>query len=241
MRRAPSLALRVALTVIAASTQPAAQTRDTATLYSQDGSPVPLFAFERVVRAEGDDTEVEVWFRDPAGDLALHERVVYQRGSLVRYESHQHQVNEVYVLSVVDGRALFEVTRNGETRASDEEWTMNTVIIDQLPDYIRTHWDLLMQDEELPIRFVVMFRGDIVGFKVSLRERIARDGRPAVVLRLRPGNFFVRWFVDAVDLTFSDDDRRTLLEVNGRAPVKRLDGDDWVDFRGRMVWNGAAP
>ncbi len=241
MRRPFALSLHVALAVLASSTQLGTETRETASLYSGDGSAVALFTFERAARTVGDDTEVEVWFRDADGGLALYERVVYERGAVARYESHQHQVDERYVLEVVDDRALFEVTRDGETRESDDEWTSNTVIIDQLPDYVRTHWDLLMMGEEVPIRFVVMFRGDIVGFKIARHERIERDGRPAVVFRLRPGNFFVRWFVDAVDLTFSDDDRRALLEVIGRTPVKRLDRDDWVDLEGRMVWDAPAP
>lgn len=241
MRRPFSLILHVALAVLASSTQLGTGTRETATLYGEDGTGAPLFSFERVARTERNDTQVEVWFRDPTGRVALHERVVYRRDAVVRYESRQRQVDELYVLSVVDGRALFEVTRDGETKERDEAWTANTVIIDQLPDYIRTHWDRLMMGAEVPIRFVVMFRGDIIEFKISLRDEIERDGRPAVVLRLRPGNFFVRWFVDAVDLTFSDDDRRALLEVNGRAPVKRLDGDAWVDFDGRMVWDVPAP
>ena len=241
MRRPFALSLHVALAVLASATQLGNETRETASLYGEDGSAAPLFTFERAARTVGDHTEVEVRFRDADGGLALYERVVYERGSVARYESHQHQVDERYTLNVVDDRALFEVTRDGETRETDEEWSANTVIIDQLPDYIRTHWDLLMMGEEVPIRFVVMFRGDIVGFKIALREVIERDGRPAVVFRLRPGNFFVRWFVDAVDLTFSDDDRRALLEVIGRTPVKRLDGDEWVDFDGRMVWHAPAP
>ncbi len=241
MLRPISLTVQVALALFVSSTQLGTGTRETATLYGAGSAGAPLFSFERVARTERGDTQVEVWFQDAAGGLALYERVFYEDGAVARYESHQHQVDERHVLRVVDDRALFEVTRDGETRESEEEWTANTVIIDQLPDYIRTHWDLLMTSEELPIRFVVMFRGDIVDFKVSMRDKIERDDRPAVVFRLRPANFFVRWFVDAVHLTFSNDEPRALLQVDGRAPVKRLDGDDWVDFEGRMVWDAPPP
>ena len=211
-----------------------AQTGKVYPLEGDNGDPV--YTFERVSHTVGRQTTVEVWFRDLEGNDALYEKVIYDRGRVVRCDSYQNQVGEHYVLHVADGRAVFSISRDDNTSRSEEAWTPNTVIIDELPEYIRHHWDTLMRGDDLQIRFVVMFRGETVGFTIYKERTTTWNDQPAVAIRLKPSNFFIALFVRPVELIFRDDDRKTLLETVGRLPVKKRQGSKWVDFSGRLVW-----
>ena len=143
-----------------------AQEIQTATVYPVDGeTPEPLYTFERVKTSDGARDRVEVWFRDLEGNVALHDAVVYENGEVVSYTSDQRQIAERYTLGVVGDRATFLVDKDGETSQSEEDWTQDTLIVDEVPAYIRQHWDTLMDGDDVTFRFAVMFRGDVVGFQ----------------------------------------------------------------------------
>ena len=217
---------------------PAAQETQTATVYPvDDETSVPLYTFERVSTSDGTQERVEVWFRDLDGTVALHDAVVYEDGEVVSYDSDQRQIGERYTLRVVEDRAVFVIDKDGETSLSEEDWTQDTLIVDEVPAYIREHWDTLDQGADVTFRFAVMFRGDVVGFRVSKQETRSQGEDRSLVFRLSPSNFFIRWFVQPVDMVFRDDDEKTLLEIIGLVPVKRRDGSEWKDFTGRLVWD----
>ena len=221
---------------LAAQTGPAGR----ASVFAHEGdASQPLFTFERTTDTKNGQTVAYVRFRDPTGDVAVTERVTYARESVLRHELVQHQVDERYVLTVSGDDAVFEIERNGEMSRTRREWTADTLIVDQIRPHVAAHWNRLMRGEEISFRLVALTRARIVRFTLKRRETTEQGGRPAVVIRMQAGNVFVRWFAPEIDMVFADGGR-TLLESRGPLPVKIKRGNGWVDFDGRMVWDGAS-
>ena len=220
---------------LALLTQPAVVER--ATIFPLEGNPTPaLFSFERTITPTAHGHVVEVWFRDPQGQLAVYEKVTYENDAVLRYESVQHQIGERYVLTVMGDQAVLETERADGMTRSVHEWTDDTLTLDQIASYVQQHWDTLMSGEEVSFRLVALSRARIVRFKITYREHRVHEGQPAVLLRMEAGNLFVRWFAPEIDLVFADDDDRRFLESRGLLPVKVSRGDEWEDLVGRLVW-----
>jgi hypothetical protein len=208
----------------------------TANVYSLNPKSVePLFWFERRAQSAGSQTVVDVWFRTHDGQIALHEKVIYEREKVIQYDSFEDQIDEHYAMRAAGGEVSFVITRGHNVTRSSDRWTNETRIIDEIPDYIRKHWSALLAGETLQIRFVVMFRGEIIPFRIYKQATIDQDGTPAVVIRLRPSNWIIAKFVRPVDLLFRNDEPRTLVEMTGPLPVKIQRGSKWVDLDGRLA------
>ena len=177
-----------------------------------------------------------MWFLDPQGQIAVHEKVTCDDRAVVRYDSVQHQLGERYLLEVAGDKAVLEVERDGEISRSEHEWTDDTLAIDQIPLYVHEHWDASMRGNEVGFRLVALNRGRIVRFKIKKRDRATYDNQPTVVLRMKAGNVFVRWLASEIDLVFADDADKTFLKSRGLLPVKVRRGDEWEDLEGRLVW-----
>jgi hypothetical protein len=232
------LAARFAGAVILVSSAALGPQVSTASVYSLDPRSVnPLFWFERRAQSTGTQTVVDVWFRTADGETALHERVIYERENVIQYDSFEYQIDEHYAMRRAGGRVSFLVTRGNNVTRSSDRWTDETRIIDEIPDYIRKHWSALLAGETLQIRFVVMFRGEIIPFQIYKQATIDQNGTLAVVIRLRPSNWIIARFVRPVDLLFRSDERRTLVEMTGPLPVKIQRGSKWVDLDGRLALN----
>jgi hypothetical protein len=226
-----------AILISAAALEPQVST---ARVYSLDSESVdPVFTFERRSESAGSQTVVSVWFRTRSGEIALYEKVIYERGRVVQYDSSEYQINEHDAMRTVGGQIAFTIKRDNRVTTSSEPWTDETRIIDEIPDYIRQHWSALLAGETLHIHFVVMFRGETIPFRIYKERTAEYNGKPAVVIRLRPSNWIVARFVRPVDLLFRSDERRTLLEINGTLPVKIRRGSKWVDLDGRLVWDSS--
>ena len=220
---------------LALLTQPAVVER--ATIFPVEGNPATvLFEFERTITPTARGNVVEVWFRDPQGQIAVYEKVTYENDVVLRYESVQHQIGERYVLNVMGDQAVLEIEQEGRMTRSTHEWTDDTLTIDFIASYVNQHWDRLMSGDEVSFRLVALSRDRIVRFKIKYREHLVREGQPAVLLRMEAGNRFVRWFAPEIDLVFADDADRSFLESRGLLPVKVLRGDEWEDLVGRLVW-----
>ena len=196
----------------------------------------PLFTFERRVSISAGQTVVDAQFRDREGQIAGTKRVTYAGRAVVRYELVQHQVEERYVMTVAGDDAMFEVERNGKTSRIRRDWTPDTLTVDQIRSHVAASWDRLMRGEEISFRFVALSRSRIVRFTLKHETAPTRDDRPAVVLRMRAGNFFVRRLAPQIELVFTADGK-TLLESRGPLPVKVRRGKTWVDLEARLVWN----
>ena len=220
---------------LALLTQPLVVER--ATIFPLEGNPTTaLFGFERTVTPTARGDVVEVWFRDPQGQIAVYEKVTYENDAVHRYEFVQHQIGERYVLNVMGDQAVLEVEHEGRVTRSAHEWTDDTLTMDQIASYVNQHWDRLMSGEAVSFRLVALSRGRVVRFKITYREHRVHEGQPAVFLRMEAGNLFVRWFAPEIDLVFADDDDRSFLESRGLLPVKVLRGGEWEDLVGRLVW-----
>ena len=204
---------------------------------SARGQPTTaLFDFERTITPSDLGEVVEVWFRDPQGQIAVYEKVTYEDDAVLRYESVQHQIGERYVLNVMGDQTALETEKEGGTTRSTHKWTDDTLTVDQIASYVNQHWDRLLRGDEVSFRLVALSRDRIVRFKIKYREHRVHEGQPAVLFRMEAGNLFVRLFAPEVDLVFADSDDRNFLESRGVLPVKVASGDKWEDLVGRLVW-----
>jgi hypothetical protein len=208
-----------------------------ATVVARDGDlSASLFSLERTVTTADGRTVAAVRFMDPTGHVVATERVTYVGENVVEAELEQRQVDERHVMTVSDGDAWFEAVRDGKTSRTRRDWTPDTLTIDQLPSFVTSQWDRLIDGEEVAFRLVALDRARIVRFRLMHRGETTHLGRPAAALRMEAESMFVRWLAPEVDLVFSADGR-TLLESRGPLPVKVRDGGDWVDVDASLVWD----
>ena len=143
---------------------------------------------------------MEVWFRDPQGQIAVYEKVTYENDAVLRYESVQHQIGERYLMDVMGDQAVLEIEREDMMTRSAHEWTDDTLTMDQITSYVKQSWDRLMSGDEVSFRLVALSRARIVRFKIKYLEHRVHEGQPAVLLRMEADNLFVRWFAPEIDL-----------------------------------------
>ena len=208
-----------------------------ASVIARDGDlSAPLFSLERTETTADGRNVAAVRFMDPTGHVVATERVTYVGGNVVAAELEQRQVDERHAMTVVGGDAWFEAVRDGKTSRTRRDWTSDTLTIDQLPSFVTSQWDRLIDGEEVAFRLVALDRARIVRFRLIHRGETEHLGRPAAALRMEANSMFVRWLAPEVDLVFSADGR-TMLESRGPLPVKVRDGGGWVDLDARLVWD----
>ena len=99
-------------------------------------------------------------------------------GVVVGADLEQRQVDERYVMTVSDGEAWYEFVRDGKTLRTRRDWTSDTLTIDQLPSFVTSQWDRLIDGGEISFRLVALGRVRILRFRLTYRGEIANLGRP---------------------------------------------------------------
>jgi hypothetical protein len=174
-------------------------------------------------------------YTDMEGKEIVFESAEYAGGALKRYVFKQRQIEQEGMYEVQGDKGLFTLKKHDKKKGEVVETAKKdiepeTVVIDQLIDKMRDKWAQLMKGEDYDFRFVVVFNKDIYGFEVFKDREAEYGGKPAVVFKMKPRNFFISMFVKPLYLTFEKEGAHRLLEVDGRMPIKRFHDGDYDDI-----------
>ncbi len=200
-----------------------------------------LFHFRRTAERTGNDINVTRTYTYPNGRTAAVEKVTYRDRGLISYELFEKQIG-AHGKAVIQGNAetgtgkiSLEYVKDGETHTGEEELVGRTVVNDNIVPYLLAHFDQLMQGEEVPLQYIVVPRTRTVGFNLVKSGDATWQGRPAVIIKMIPSNFFIRLVVDPIYFTV-DNDSRQVVKYEGRTTPKIKEDGEWKDLDGVMVF-----
>lgn len=185
-----------------------------------------LYQLERKETLTQGKRTVDDIFKDPKGDVVATENFVYEGDNLKSYRLKHTQTG-------VDGKVTIEgktVTFTLGSKTWTEDYESNMICKNQIVSYLHKHWGELVSGETIPIRLLVVDRGETVGFKFFKIEETTYQEKPAITVKMKPSSIVIAALVDPLIFTFEKDADHKLLEVNGRVlPKKRVDGE-WADL-----------
>ncbi len=184
------------------------------TVFARGGAVAPLFRYQRRVRDDGALRVSTHLTLDGVGDPLIVQRATHDADyGLRRFETHQAQTGATGILTVADGVATFNVTRDGVTRTRAERVEGPVVVGPTLFGAVLRHWDTLVTGESVRVRFADVERLRTFPFDVRLHEA----GSDATTFSIAAASALVRMAVPEMRLVF-DTPSRTIVRYEGLVP-----------------------
>lgn len=202
-----------------------------------EGPPV-YTQTSRYTSLPGGRTRAVTVIRDPERAVVVSETAVYQ-GSRIESQSYSDfQSNQQHELDVRGRRALFS-TRSllGPGPAQEDEKTIGPDFLSgpAIEPFLREHWEELMQGKGVRCQLVALPRHDTYGFEFSVRGTGETDGRPAVMIDLKPTGALTSMAVHPIHLIVDLRERRFLRWI-GRTPLQIERGGDSEPLDAEVVF-----
>ena len=191
-------------------------------LYTQD------VKFEEV--GEG-QTKSASTIKDAKGDVLMTEIAVYKGDRIVSQKIDQFQTKEAYELELKGDEVIFHTFKivDGEHQAFGkdkiEKMTPDFLTGPVAEPFLKNHWSEIMEGKKLKVSFGVFEIAKSVNFEF---KKIKADEK-TVVVQMKPANFFLSMFVDALELEF-DAKEKVLKGFRGRSPLKKIINDKLKNF-----------
>ncbi len=205
-----------------------------------------LFTFRRSATRTGEVVSVLREFRNPDGSAAAEERVLYQRGHLMRFELSEQQVGASGSARVEEAanrrrRIDFQYTTGSgsgaKTRQNVETVREVPLINDMLPGFLVEHWDELNRGETLRFRYILVPRLETIGFKLRRESVDEFHGKKVLRVKMEPASRLIAQFLDPLLFTVEVDSPHRILQYWGRTTPKIRKGQEWQDLDGVTVFN----
>lgn len=197
----------------------------------------PTYVYERRVAEQGGSLVSTHITREPSGAVAMAESATHDaRYALTDYVLHGDQRGRSGTIHVEDGRVVYRLTEDGETRTAVEEQDGTVVVGPTLVGFIATHLDALRAGETFVVRLAILDRMETIGFELANEPAAPRETR----IRMTPTSFFIGLAVDPIHYTFETSTKK-LVRLEGRVPPKRRVGDRLDDFDARVEYAFVAP
>ncbi len=205
-----------------------------------------LFTFRRTATQTGDIVRVLREFSNPDGSPAAQERVVYERGRLVRFELDELQIG-------ASGRAIIEASENHQRidfqyiagagpqarRKGNTETVREAValISDMIPAFLVDHWDELDRGAAVKFRYIVVPRLETIGFKLSRESTGEFKGKKVVRIKMEPTSWIIAQALDPLLFTVEADAPHRIFQYRGRTTPKIRSGQTWKDLDALTVFD----
>jgi hypothetical protein len=162
-------------------------------------------------------------YRTPAGDLFAADDVAWEHDRFTRYEYQRPPVDETARVERRDGKVIYTQVMGGRTRTAVEDDSSNYTVGPTLIRYVQSEWPSVLAGRRLITRYGVP--DQLRSFEFEIQRDYSRpESNQDVVVRIRPRNPFLRWFVDPVYLVLTNDGQ-ALHKLIGRVlPMERRKG-----------------
>jgi hypothetical protein len=203
-----------------------------------------LFTFRRTATQTGDVVRALREFRYPNGSIAAQERVLYERGRLVRFDLDELQIGAHGHAAIDQGRIDFQyVTGTGQgakTRRKVETVTDNPLIADTLGPFVAAHWDELNRGATVKFRYLVVPRLETIAFKLTCESTTDFHGKKVVQIKMSPASWIISQVLDPLIFTVESDPPHRVLQYWGRTAPKLRTGQSWRDLDALTVFEWPA-
>ena len=170
-------------------------------------------------------------YLDASKKEAMKEEASFNQFALQKYVVHQLQLNEVYELSVADGKMNFSITKNGAVKKKTRELQENLIIGPSFVPFLQQHWGEVQSGKKVLAQLAVLEQMDTFTFefeKVSATKEVVEG---PVTVRMKANSSLISAFVRPVYIVVKPDGSR-ILEIRGHMLPKQKVGSRWEDFDG---------
>ena len=174
-------------------------------------------------------------YKDPDGNLVLHETSLTRGNQIIRVEVEQKQLNQTASVEVKDGKIFFTKTVEGKTKTDSEKKRETFVMSGNFVPFIHEHWADLLAGKTVELRYGVWDRLETVGFELRKTHEEEKDGQKLVSVKMKPSSFVIAALVNPMEMTFNADGTK-LIEMKGRVPPKQKVGDTYKDLDAEVVY-----
>lgn len=153
------------------------------------------------------------------------DRLAYKRLTYPGLPQHPTIIQENLLTQVrveftsAQGRLTMRTTSPASADTTSFELRESLVVDAGFVDYIRAHWDELINTDKVKVDFAIAGQGRLLS--VNIRREAVRDGN--TWFRIEPANWFIRALVPQINVAY--DDQRRLSAYRGLSGVKGNDGD----------------
>jgi hypothetical protein len=204
-----------------------------------------LFTFQRAAVRAGDTVRVERKFFLPDGALAADEDITYAAGRLVSYRLQELQAGIGARIDITNRLQNSAGPKIAIGYAHDfspppgnwQNLLPDTLIDDTVYPFLLEHWDALLRGEPAKFRFVALEHGKLVSFRLVKAGESTVAGRPVVLLKMEPANFFVARFVNPLLFTVEKDAPRRVLSYFGGTTPRVKKGNTWKYLDAETVFD----
>ena len=204
-----------------------------------------LFNMKNEYSVSGDEKVYVSTYLNPEGRELVRETSTLQlkdgREVLKKFRVEHLQLQTDANVTVQDGKALFQLTKDGKTQSAEEKLTDDFIVSSTLVAYLRQtqNWERIMKGERVRARFAVLDRRETVGFEFFKVKEAEVQGRKAVSIKMKPSSLLISALVDPLYF-YIDIENGLLLEMEGRSAVKTGEAGKWKDFDGFTVYTHTA-
>jgi hypothetical protein len=211
-------------------------------IFDLDGDPNKvLYRFERTEKKENEKRIIEAkYFLEPNHELILLERVTYKDNQELfdLYEYFRYPTKEVATVEIKDKKIFFKYDENGKKTEEKESLEPNTVNREEVIGLVQKNWDKIMKGEKIKLRFIIPDMAKTIGFGIEKSEELNFEGTPSVKLEMFALSLFVSMAAGKTYFVFEKNPPHRLLEVVGRTPVQKKEGNNWKTIKkGRIVFS----
>ncbi len=208
-------------------------------LYEQNSNREKKLYTLQVEDLKPDGSETQATYKDMDGNIVVQDKAETNGTELIRYEVEQKQTGQKGLIEVKDGKAYFTKTVDGKSSTKEEKLGKTFVISATFQKFVKANWDQIASGKTLDFRYGVWDRQETVGFEVFKIGEEKIGDQPALVLKMKPSSFLIAALVKPLIFKYAADGSK-LLELNGRVPPKRQDGNSWKDLDADVVYTYAA-
>lgn len=174
-------------------------------------------------------------YLDTEKNEIMTEEASFDHLNLQKYVIQQKQLNEIYEMEISEDKILFSVTKNGQTEKKTRELPFNLIIGPSFAPFLQLHWEELQEKLKVQAQLAVPEMMDTFGFEFEKLRDESSNGKPVVVVRMKPHNTLVSAVVRPVYFVLNKDGSR-ILELKGRMLPKIKVGTHWKDLEAEAVF-----
>lgn len=201
----------------------------TAVVYDMDGKE-KKFLYERFEDIQGDKVIDRSVYKDLDGEVLVEEKMVTNKGELVRYDIEQKQLKQTAWIETSPGKVTYNLKKFRKNNyPQTEDKPDNLLLPMQITPFVKNNWDHFMAGKSKDIQLGVWHRQEHLGFELSVDKE--QSNKERLVVKMAPSSFLIKAIVSPLYFYF-DKSTKSLKEYKGRTAPKEKKGRSYNNFDG---------
>ena len=159
-------------------------------------------------------------YTDSDGKTAVIEDVIFENGSFIEYHVEFADTECGCKLKRNGNKLKFGFTRGDTSKSGEDDYYQNLVMGPTLTSFIKANWNPMESGETVYFYLPAMTLMRVAKFRMFRHDDSPYNRPGVIVFKMDLSNFFLRPFVDPVDLVYDVKTKR-LTEIHGKSLLRR--------------------